>query len=70
MNRSTRTAQDIKDLLSNMPLDELYEVRGKYCGPHNLLKARKRYGLGIPLSLVEEELFSRMLEEELIVKTS
>lgn len=53
----------IRELLSNMSLDELSYTLGRYCGPSNIMLCEKKYGFVIPKDMVEKELETRALED-------
>lgn len=53
----------IRELLSNMSLDELSYTLGRYCGPSNIMLCEKKYGFVIPKDMVEKELETRAIED-------
>ena len=60
---------DLLDEIANASDDELSYLKGRYCGPHNIIMASKKYdyrACDLITKLVEEELFRRQLENLLI----
>lgn len=66
-DKKEKLRNQIRELLSNMSLDELSYTLGRYCGPSNIMLCEKKYGFVIPKDMVEKELENRALEELLLV---
>lgn len=62
-NKKEELRNKIKELLSNMSLDELSYTLGRYCGPSNIMLCEKKYGFVIPKDMVEKELETRAIED-------
>jgi hypothetical protein len=62
----------LKRELANTPLEDLSYILGRYCGPHNVLLAEKKYGHELAKKLqriVSDEIASRSIEEFLLTDT-
>ena len=69
MDQKLSKIEEFKQELANMPLDDISYILGRYCGPYNKLLAEKKYGHEISKQitrLVNEELFSRSVDEMLL----
>lgn len=59
------TRLEILDFLIKASTEELSYIKGRYCGPHNVILAEKRFGYGAKYlnKCIEEELFKRSLDD-------
>lgn len=53
--------EKIKQIVSNMTMDELYIALGRYCGPNNMILSQRKYGVHLSTEIVESEIAERLI---------